>query len=121
MLVTYPIYIVTIDEKTGEAFVKQIEVPYNKSPEGYLNRQGIEYVDWRSDYEGGYDSMLETARLINGICTPNLLGKVMKCKQCGKYFYLSNSNISWYKLKNFTVPKRCMACRNANKEKKLVY
>lgn len=116
MLDTYPIYITAIDEKTGKAFVKQIEIPYKRGPESYLNNQGIEYVDW----DGDYDNMLETARLINGICTPSLLGKVMKCNQCGKYYYLSNSNICWYKAKKFIVPKRCKACRKANREKKLV-
>ena len=117
MLETYTIYIIAICEKTGKAFVKSIEVPYTKEPERYLMNEGIEYVDWGYDY----DRLLNTARLVNGICTPDLLGKVMKCKQCGKYYYLSNSNIYWYKMKNFTVPKRCMACRNANREKKLCY
>lgn len=117
MLVSYPIYIVAINEKTGGAFVETIEVPYKIKPESYLRNVGIEYVDWGCDY----DRMLDAARLVNGICTPNLLGKVMKCKQCGKYYYLSNSNISWYKVKKFTVPKRCKACRNANREKKLGY
>lgn len=109
-MVTYHIYIVAIDKETGKAFVKRIEVPYTKEPESYLMNEGIEYVDWGHSY----DRLLETAN--NNI---NLLGKVMKCKQCGKYYYISHSNIYWYKANKMNVPKRCRACRNANREKKL--
>ena len=37
------------------------------------------------------------------------------CKQCGKEFELSDSEISFYKSKGLELPKRCQACRNQNK------
>ncbi len=37
------------------------------------------------------------------------------CKQCGKEFELSESEISFYKSKGLELPKRCQACRNQNK------
>lgn len=40
------------------------------------------------------------------------------CKQCGKEFELSQSEINFYKGKNLSIPKRCKDCRNANKQKK---
>lgn len=38
------------------------------------------------------------------------------CKQCGKSFELSESEIAFYKSKNLNLPKRCKACRQANKQ-----
>lgn len=40
------------------------------------------------------------------------------CKQCGKEFELSQSEIDFYKSKNLHIPKRCKECRQANKQKK---
>lgn len=39
-----------------------------------------------------------------------------KCSQCGKEFFLSDSEIDFYNKKNLTLPKRCKECRNANKQ-----
>lgn len=38
-----------------------------------------------------------------------------KCIQCGKEFFLSDSEIDFYNKKNLNLPKRCKDCRNANK------
>ena len=38
------------------------------------------------------------------------------CKQCGKEFFLSQSEIDFYKSKNLSIPKRCKGCREANKQ-----
>lgn len=38
------------------------------------------------------------------------------CKQCGKEFELSESEIQFYKNKNLNIPKRCKACRAKNKQ-----
>ena len=38
-----------------------------------------------------------------------------KCTQCGKEFFLSDSEIDFYNKKNLNLPKRCKDCRNANK------
>lgn len=37
------------------------------------------------------------------------------CSQCGKEFTLSDSEIKFYKEKGLSLPKRCEACRAANK------
>lgn len=37
------------------------------------------------------------------------------CKQCGKEFVLSDSEIEFYKSKNLELPKRCSKCREENK------
>ncbi len=38
------------------------------------------------------------------------------CKQCGKEFILSDSEIRFFKSKNLNLPKRCKECRSANKQ-----
>ncbi len=40
-----------------------------------------------------------------------------KCKQCGKEFEMSQSEMDFYKNKNLDLPKRCSECREKNKEK----
>ena len=42
----------------------------------------------------------------------------LTCKQCGKEFELSESEIDFYKSKNLHIPKRCEQCRQANKKNK---
>lgn len=113
MVTTYPIYVVAIDKKTGKAFVEQVDVPDRKSPESYLNYYlDIEYVEWSCDY----DSMLNLVSFTNNDI--NYMGKILKCKQCGEYYYMSNSNIYWYEKNKMSAPKRCKACRNINRKKK---
>lgn len=43
------------------------------------------------------------------------------CKQCGKTFFINDSEINFYKSKNLTLPKRCKNCRKQNKQMKQVY
>lgn len=43
------------------------------------------------------------------------------CKQCGKRFTLSDSEIAFYNSKNLDLPKRCKECRELNKGKKSEY
>ena len=38
-----------------------------------------------------------------------------KCKQCGKEFVLSDSEIKFFNDKNLELPKRCSECRKENK------
>lgn len=46
-----------------------------------------------------------------------LIGLIKReCKQCGKQFTLSDSEIKFYKSKNLTFPKRCKECRESNKK-----
>lgn len=40
------------------------------------------------------------------------------CKQCGKEFFISQSEIKFYKEKNLNIPRRCKECRDANKQKR---
>ncbi len=37
------------------------------------------------------------------------------CKQCGKEFELVESELNFYRKKNLAFPKRCKACRAANR------
>lgn len=37
------------------------------------------------------------------------------CKQCGKEFVITQSEINFYKSKNLSIPKRCKECRQKNK------
>ncbi len=41
------------------------------------------------------------------------------CKQCGREFELSDSEIDFYRSKGLYLPKRCRNCRQQNKEEKL--
>ena len=41
-----------------------------------------------------------------------------KCVQCGEKFILTDSEIAFYKGKKLSLPKRCKACRDANKKMK---
>lgn len=38
------------------------------------------------------------------------------CAQCGNEFELTNSEVDFYKKKNLSLPKRCQACREKNKQ-----
>lgn len=40
------------------------------------------------------------------------------CKQCGKEFVLSDSEVKFFKYKNLELPKRCSECRKENKNNK---
>ncbi len=40
------------------------------------------------------------------------------CKQCGKEFELSESELNFYRKKNLTYPKRCAKCRALNRLQK---
>ena len=40
------------------------------------------------------------------------------CKQCGKEFVITQSEINFYKSKNLSIPKRCKECRQSNKAQK---
>ncbi len=40
------------------------------------------------------------------------------CKQCGKEFIISDSEIKFFKSRNLNLPKRCKECRDANKQAK---
>lgn len=40
------------------------------------------------------------------------------CKQCGKEFELTQSEIDFYNSKNLSIPKRCKECRSSNKKQK---
>ena len=117
MVTTYPIYVAVIDKKTGKAFVKQVDVPYSKSPESYLNYylEDIEYVEWCDNYN--YNKILEIVETINN--GTSCLGKILRCKQCGKYYYMSNSNIYWYEKNKMNLPKRCRSCRMKNRERRV--
>lgn len=42
------------------------------------------------------------------------------CKQCGKEFVITQSEINFYKSKNLNIPKRCKECRKSNKARKEV-
>lgn len=112
-----PIYVSAIDKKTGKAFVKQVDVPYRRTLkiESYLNYyySDIEYISWSCDY----DNTLNTVRLMNE--SSNYSGKILKCKQCGEYYYISNSNICWYEENKMNLPKRCRSCRMKNRERRV--
>lgn len=40
------------------------------------------------------------------------------CKQCGKEFIITQSEINFYKSKNLSIPKRCKECRQSNKQQR---
>ena len=40
------------------------------------------------------------------------------CKECGKLFFLKDTEISWFKEKGFPIPKRCKHCRDKRKQMK---
>ena len=33
------------------------------------------------------------------------------CKECGEKFELTDKDLTWYKEKGFSEPKRCKSCR----------
>ena len=105
------IYIVGLDE-IGKAYPKEIYVDDSISTEAYLENNCIEYYDWGYNYK----NMVHKSELVNN----GLLGKVMRCKQCGKYYILTPSNIAWYEENGLDTPKRCKACRMKNKKKRYI-
>lgn len=117
MNTTCPIYVSAIDKKTGKAFVKEVDIPYRRSLtiESYLNYyySDIEYISWSCDY----DNTLNTVDIAN--IDTNCFGKILKCKQCGEYYCVSNSDIYWYEKNKMNLPKRCRSCRMKNKERRV--
>ena len=114
---TCPIYVSAIDKKTGKAFVKQVDVPYRRSLkiESYLSYyySDIEYISWSCDY----DNTLNIVDIAN--TGENCFGKILKCKQCGEYYFVSYHNIYWYKQNDMNPPKRCRSCRMKNRERRV--
>ena len=104
------IYIVGLDE-TGKAYPKEINVNDSISVEAYLENNYVEYYDWGYNYK----NMVHKSELVN----KGLLGKVMKCKQCGKYYILAQSNIAWYEKNGLDASKRCKFCRMKNRKKEI--
>ena len=41
---------------------------------------------------------------------------IQKCKQCGKMFELSDSEIAFFNRKGLDLPKRCESCRRQNRK-----
>jgi hypothetical protein len=41
---------------------------------------------------------------------------IIKCKTCGKYFFIPSSELAFYEEKNLHTPKNCKACRLKIKE-----
>lgn len=111
------IFIVAIDDKTGTAYTRGIYIDSGIYPENYLKNNCIEYFAWGYDYE----YIANMAEVANSNHDNGLLGKFMKCKQCGKYYYLTLANITWYGMRGLDVPKRCMACRKKNREKNYLF
>ena len=107
------LYIVALDE-TGKAYPKEIHINYYNigGIDEYLENKYIEYYDWSY----GYHHMAHLSKLVN----KGLLGKVMKCKQCGKYYILAQSTIEWYDENGLDTPKRCKACRMKNRKKRYI-
>lgn len=114
------IFIVAMDDETGKAYPKEIYIDDNISTPGvevYLENNCIEYFCWSYDYE--YAANM--AEVANSNHDNGLLGKFMKCKQCGKYYYLTLANVTWYDMRGLDIPKRCMACRKKNREKNYLF
>ena len=44
--------------------------------------------------------------------------EVIRCKDCGKYFILSNSHREYYLGRGLSIPKRCSSCRLTRYERK---
>mgnify|MGYP003300804771 CR=1 FL=1 len=40
------------------------------------------------------------------------------CVQCGEEFFIADSEVSFYKNKGLSIPKRCKACRDTNRKTK---
>lgn len=110
------IFIVALDNKTGKAYPKEIYIDSSISPsqvEEYLENNCIECFTWGDTYE----HIANIAEAVNHNRDNGLLGKFLKCKQCGKYYYLTHANVVWYGMHGLRTPKRCMACRKVNREK----
>ena len=107
------IFIAALNE-TGKAYPKEMYIDDSVSPEAYLENNCIEYFAWGYKYE----YIANISRLVND----GLLGKATRCKQCGKYYVLTSSNIAWCKENELSIPpKRCKACCKKNKEKNYLF
>ena len=47
-----------------------------------------------------------------------LIGKEIKCKNCGRIFIFTEGEQEFYKEKGFDDPKRCFYCRKGRKARK---
>ena len=106
------IFIVAINE-IGKAYPKEIYIDDDINPVAHLENNCIEYLEWSYRYE----QMVRMSRLIND----GLLGRVMKCKQCGKHYALTLADIAWYEENGLDAPRRCKACRKKNRERDYLF
>ncbi len=42
--------------------------------------------------------------------------KILKCKECGRYFYLPKKEEEWFADRGMASPKRCQFCRGKRKK-----
>lgn len=42
-----------------------------------------------------------------------------ECKDCGKTYEMTPTELRWYEEKNLIVPKRCPECRKARKQARI--
>lgn len=82
---------------------------------------GDSTVSWNAGYKTGLDAV----KSLNNHLKSNI-GKlrmlddfvVTKCKDCGEYFILSKSEVYWFTDRGFSIPRRCLRCRDKRKEMK---
>lgn len=44
-------------------------------------------------------------------------GTTVQCKDCKRFFALTQETMDWYKSQGFELPKRCFACRTERRNK----
>lgn len=73
-----------------------------------------------SDMRNSYYELKESAE--NAVAMSNTklntgAFHVLKCKDCGKFFILPQSEIEWFEQRSMVPPKRCSFCRGKKKTK----
>ena len=71
-----------------------------------------------ADYDGFSSEFKEEVQRV--VDAENKFGRqkkdrVVVCKECGKFFFITPSEEEWYVRKNLVAPKRCESCRRMRK------
>ena len=99
-----------------------------RKPAGYSEyeldrRQYMQRIDYEERTKAKYRNNTQPVIVKHEVviqqpdCTQDL---ILKCQDCGGNFVFTVGEQQFYKSKGFTIPKRCKACRDANKKNNTV-
>ncbi len=104
------------DEKTNRLYYVDFTV---KNEFDFSNEPETNLYDAENGHNIHEDSFMKDLNEMNEEIA-NDLTKIIKCKDCSKYFILPKLEIEWFNDHDLNLPKRCPKCRSIRKSKNRV-